>query len=128
MKKLIVFVSLFLGVVAGVCGQSSAPVKGNFNGVWEYKAPEAPYEYSTGKFIFKEADGKPVVTVKLQSGTEIKAQNVKIENDSISFAVTIEYELVKVTGKLVGNKIAGKASYSQGVITVTAEKSAPKAN
>jgi len=128
MKKLIVFVSLFLGIVAGVCGQSTTPLKEDFKGVWEYKAPEAPYEYSTGKFILKEADGKPVLTVKFQSGTEIKAQNVKIENDSISFAVTIEYEVVKVTGKLVGNKIAGKASYSQGVMTVTAEKPVQKAN
>lgn len=124
MKKLIVFVTLFIGVVAGVCGQSSA----NFKGVWEYKAPEAPYEYSTGRFIFKEADGKPVVTVKFQSGTEINAQNVKIENDSISFVVTIEYEMVKVTGKLVGNKIAAKANSSQGIMTVTAEKSVSKAN
>ncbi|MGV8138765.1 MAG: hypothetical protein AB2L20_26475 [Mangrovibacterium sp.] len=128
MKKLIVFVTLFIGVVAGVCGQSSASLKENFKGVWEYKAPEAPYEYSTGRLIFKEADGKPVVTVKFQSGTEINAQNIKIENDSISFVVTIEYEMVKVTGKLVGNKIAAKANSSQGIMTVTAEKSVSKAN
>jgi len=128
MKRLIAFLSLFLGVVAGVCGQSSAPVKENFKGVWDYKTPEAPYEYSTGKFVFSEMEGKPAVTVKLQSGTEIKAQNVKIENDSLSFSVTIEYELVKVSGKLVGNKFTGKAISSQGVMAVTAEKSAPKAN
>lgn len=128
MKKMIVFVTFFLGIVAGVCGQSANQQKSAFKGVWEYKAPEAPYEYNMGKLIFDEAGGKPGVTVKLRSGAEIKAQNVKIENDSISFEVTIEYELVKVTGKLMGQKIAGKANSSQGIMGVTAEKSTPKAN
>ena len=128
MKKLIVFFLLFLGVAAWVNAVSPVPSKEDLKGSWEFKVPEAPYEYNSGKIVFGEVDGKPTVTVRLKSGTEVKAQNVKFENDSISFGVMIEYELVKVLGKLTDNKITGKASSSQGLMNITVEKPAVKAN
>ncbi|MGV8091554.1 MAG: hypothetical protein AB2L24_06765 [Mangrovibacterium sp.] len=129
MKNLVMFVLLFFGVVSWVNGNSTTTtVKEGLKGTWEFKVPEAPYEYNAGKIIFGEVDGKPTVTVKLKSGTEIKAQDVKLENDSISFGVMIEYELVKVTGKLAENKITGKASSSQGIMNITAEKPVTKTN
>jgi hypothetical protein len=128
MKSLVMFVLLFFGVVSWVNGHSTTTVKEGLKGTWEFKAPEAPYEYNAGKIVFGEVDGKPTVTVKLKSGTEIKAQDVKLENDSISFGVMIEYELVKVTGKLAENKITGKASSSQGIMNITAEKPVTKTN
>ncbi len=128
MKKLSLFVLLFLGVVMCVKGNSPVPAKENLKGTWEYKVPDAPYEYSTGTFIFGEVDGRPTVIVKFKSGAEVKAKDVKLENDSISFGVTVEYELVKVTAKLLDNKITGKASSSQGLMSLTAEKSKMKTN
>lgn len=128
MKRLIMLSLLFLGIAVSVKGNSPVPAKENFKGVWEYKVPDAPYEYSTGTLVLGEVDGKPTVTVKFKSGTEIKAQQVKVENDSISFEVMVEYEMVKVTGKLLDNRITGKANSSQGTMSLTAERSKMKAN
>lgn len=128
MQRMIMFFMLFLGVIAQGHSKSPVPVKENLKGIWEYKAPEAPEGYNSGKFVFQEADGKPVVTVKTKNGAEIKAQDVKLENDSISFTITVDYELVKVTGKISGDKLTGKAAYPDGVLSLTAEKSAVKTN
>ncbi len=126
MKRMMMAVLLFLGLVA--VSNAVAPAKGNLKGTWEYKVPAAPYEYSAGKLIFDEADGKPVVTVRTQNGSTIKVQDLKVEGDSFSFLAQVEYEAVKVNGKLDGGKITGKASSSQGVMEFTAEKPALKTN
>ena len=126
MKKLSLFVLFFLGLI--VCVNGNSPVKESLKGIWEYRVPDAPYEYSTGTFVFGEVDGKPTLTVKFKSGAEVKAKDVRIENDSVIFSVTVEYELVKVTGKLADNRITGKASSSQGVMGLTAEKAKKKTN
>ncbi|MEL7585900.1 MAG: hypothetical protein AAGU19_04235 [Prolixibacteraceae bacterium] len=128
MKRLIMSLMLLTGTVVSGLSNPVVPAKENLKGTWEYKAPEAPYEYNAGKFVFDEVDGKPVVTVKARNGAELKARDVKVENDSISFTVMIDYEQVKVTGKISGNKLTGKAAYSEGVLNVTAEKSALKTN
>lgn len=122
MKKLIMCVLLFAGVVVWTSGNSSVPVKEDLKGTWEYKVPDAPYEYSSGKLVFGEVDGKATVTVRFKNGTEIKAQDVKLENDSLSFGVQVESELVKVTGKISENRIAGKVNSSQGMMDMTAER------
>jgi hypothetical protein len=128
MKRLIMFVLLFAGIVVWVIANSSVPGKENLKGIWEYKVPDAPYEYSSGKLVFDEVDGKATVTVRFKNGTEIKAQDVKLENDSFSFEVQVEYEMVKVTGKLADNRITGKVNSSQGIMNMTTQRPTVKTN
>jgi len=128
MKRLIMFVLLFAGVVVWATANSSVPGKENLKGIWEYTVPDAPYEYSTGKLVFDEVDGKATVTVRFKNGTEIRAQDVKLENDSFSFEVQVEYEMVKVTGKLADNRITGKVNSSQGIMNMTAQRPTVKTN
>lgn len=128
MKKLIV---LFFILGIGTClsvAHASAPVKESIRGTWKYSAPQAPYEYNSGTFIFDELAGKPSVTVRFRSGSEVKAEDVKIVGDSITFNVTVEYEPVKVAGKFMGQKFSGKANSSQGIMDLTAEKPVAKTN
>lgn len=121
MKKLMMFVLVALCATL-VVNQATASGKENLKGIWEYKVPNAPYDYSKGKLIFGEVNGQTTITVKLMSGTEIKAQNVKVENDTISFGVMIEYNLVKCNGKVVNGKITGKVDSPEGIMDLTAER------
>lgn len=108
-------------------GQAIASLKENLKGTWEMKVPAAPYEFSTGKVIFGEAEGQSTVVVEFPGGAKLKGQNVKIENDTFSFSVIIEYETVKVTGKLVEGKLIGKADTPEGQMDFSAVKKQEKA-
>lgn len=101
-------------------GQAIASLKENLKGTWEMKVPSAPYEYSAGKVIFGEAEGQSTVVVEFPGGAKLKGQNVKFENETFSFTVLIEYNTVKVTGKLVDGKIAGKADTPEGQMAFSA--------
>ena len=128
MKKLVTFILLLTGVMVWANSRPASPGKENLKGTWEYKAPDAPYEYNTGKIVFEEVDGEIRITVKFRNGAIIKAQDAKIGDDSFSFKVEVEYEPVKVSGKIAGNRITGQANSSQGVINITAERPEVKTN
>lgn len=103
-------------------GQAFASLKENLKGTWEMKVPSAPYEYSTGKVIFGEAEGVSTVVVEFPGGAKLKGQNVKIENDTFAFHVMIESNTIQVTGKLVDGKLAGKADTPEGLMEFSAVK------
>ena len=121
MKKLMMFVLLAFCATLTV-NSVAASEKESMKGSWEYKAPSAPYEYNAGKIIIGETDGTPTVTVKFRYGSEVKGQNVKIEGNSLSFSVQIEYNNVKVEAKLADGKITGKADTPEGMMNLTAER------
>ena len=114
---------VFVLCLAGATNSAYAFGKADVKGIWDYKVPAAPYEYSTGKLIFDETEGKPTVTVKFTNGSEIKAQDVLVEDGSFSFGVQVENEYVKVSGNLANDQISGKVDSSQGTMDLTAEKS-----
>ena len=101
---------------------ATASEKENLTGTWKYKAPTAPYEFSEGELIFGETDGQTTLTLKFMNGAEIKAQNVKVEKEDVSFGLEIESATVTFTGKLVEGKITGKVDSPDGSIELTAEK------
>jgi hypothetical protein len=125
----------FTGKIAGniLSGTVETPdgviaVKGDkitLTGSWDYNAPDAPYDYSTGKLVFDEKDGKQTAKVIL-GGNETQVSDLKTDGTSFSFIVYIESETVKIAGKLVGEKIVGKAEYSDGQIDLTAVRSKTK--
>jgi hypothetical protein len=117
MRKL----ALILFVSFIVIGSAYAAVKNSFKGTWDYQVPDAPYEYSTGKIVFAEAaNGQPTITIKFTNGTEVSGKEVKIENDSFSFKTEVDYNAVKVNGKLVEGKISAKIDTPQGLMNMTA--------
>ena len=121
MKKLTM---ILLVAICATFAANTATASGNekLKGTWEYKAPAAPYEYRTGNLIIGEAAGKTTVAVKFTNGSEIKAKNVKVEKENISFEVEIEYQPVSFKGKLVDGKITGKVNSPEGLMDVTAQK------
>ncbi len=121
MKNLLVLVLLI--VCAGWSPLSAnTSVKEGLKGTWNYNVPTAPYDYSNGKIIFCEENGKDIVKVEFSDGTQLTARNVKIEKNNFSFEVQVESELVKVSGRADGDSMTGKASSSQGLMDLTAQK------
>jgi len=101
-------------------GQANASLSENLKGTWEIKVPATPSEFSTGKVIFGETEGQSTVVVEFPGGVKLKGQNLKVEKEMFSFSVLIEYDTVKVTGKLVEGKIAGKADTPEGPMEFSA--------
>ena len=123
MKSLVVkngiALGLFLMLVVG-----NAFASGNAKdlvGTWNYEAPYAPYEYSTGKLIFAEAGDK--VEGKIKIGEyEIDMRNVEVDGDNVKFGAYIEGEYVALKITLKKGTFTGTASYSEGSMEVTGEK------
>ncbi len=121
MRKLVLLVMVAFMATVWMNPAMAAP-KSNLKGTWEYKVQEAPYEYASGKITFAEAEGKQTVVIKFNDGTEIKGQNVKFENDNFSFTTEVQYNVVKVTGKVVEGKLTGKVDSPDGLLEMTATK------
>lgn len=90
-------------------------------GTWKYSAPDAPYEYSSGKIIVTKEDGELKGSIKIDYYT-ISAQDVKLENNTLSFGAYIEGEYIKIKIDLDGDKFAGKATYSEGTLPLSGER------
>lgn len=91
-------------------------------GVWKYNAPDAPYEYSSGKIAFNEINGKPSGKIILSNGYEVPVANLKLNKTGFSFTVDVENETVTVSGELINGKVKGKAETSQGTLSIEAER------
>lgn len=123
MKSLVVKNGIVLGLfLALVVGNAFAAGKvKDVVGTWNYEAPYAPYEYSTGKLIFSESGDKLEGKIKI-GAYEIEMRDVKADGEEISFGAYVEGEYVKIKATLKKGKLSGTANYSEGTIDVTAEK------
>ena len=121
MKRL--FLSFVLAVVSIlIASPVSASVKESLKGIWEYKVPAAAYEYSRGQLVIGEEDGELTLVVKFMDGTEIFGEQVKLEDNKLTFGVTLEYEFIKVTCLLEDEKLVGKVLLAEGPAELTATK------
>lgn len=123
MKSLIVKNGMIFGLfVALFAGNAFASGAANeVVGTWNYEAPYAPYEYSTGKLIFTESGDK--VEGKIKIGEyEIEMRNVKVDGDNVSFGAYVEGEYVSIKIAVKKAAFTGTASYSEGSMEVTGEK------
>jgi hypothetical protein len=123
MKRLVVKNGLIFGLfVALLAGNAfAAENTKDVVGTWNYEAPYAPYEYSTGKLIFNENGDKLEGKIKIGE-YEIEMRNVKAEGDNISFGAYVEGEYVSIKISVKKNEFSGTASYSEGSIEVTGKK------
>lgn len=90
-------------------------------GTWEYKVPQAPYEYQTGKLLVKKVDAGYEVKFNV-NGSEMKASNVKFSDSNLTFATYVENEYVKFKIKVAAKTMEGTVSYSEGTMGISARK------
>ena len=88
-------------------------------GTWKYKVPQAAEEYSTGKLII-EKDSESYRVIVAVNGQELTTQNAQYEGNQLTFTVYVENELVSLNIEVSENSMKGVASYSEGVLDLTA--------
>ena len=93
----------------------------NFLGNWKYSAENVPYEYAKGILFISKKEGVLTVVVALR-GRESKAQDVRVEDNTLTFDLNLEGQIVSVSINAEGDKISGKASSQDGVFQLTGER------
>ena len=123
MKKLFSFALLLIFSISLINAQTTKTKK-DPAGDWKFEAPYAPEGYNTGKITVGFAEKKyTAVIIMTGSDYKINGENVKFENDTLTFSVNIEGETVGVKMKMEDTvKMTGAATSSQGEIPLTATK------
>ena len=123
MKKLFSFAMLLVFSISLINSQTTKTKK-DPAGDWKFEAPYAPEGYTTGKITIGFAEKKYTAVISMTgSDYKINGENVKFENDSLTFLVYLEGETVGVKMKMEDTlKMTGAATSSQGEIPLTATK------
>ncbi|MCO5235738.1 MAG: hypothetical protein M9933_05660 [Chitinophagaceae bacterium] len=96
-------------------------------GIYEYKAAEAPYEYQNGTIELKRTDNKWSAKVMAASQT-FTAREIKVEKSQIQFKIYVEGNSVLIKLQHKEDKLSGTASSDEGgVMKITAERKKVKA-
>lgn len=123
MKKLIILT--FLVTLVAISFNSSAKVSNkDIVGDWNYEAPTAPYGFEKGIMAFSENEGALTGVLKLNDGSKIQLQNVKLENDLLTFSLYVEGGYVTVRSKIEDDTLTGSVDTPDGEMKVTAKKAA----
>ena len=122
MKNLKVMVLFSLLVLSTGVLFSQTKSKINPEGTWAFTAPEAPYEYSTGDFVIT-LDGKELKgELVFSEYYKVPVQDLKLENDSLTFRAYVEGTLIYSKNKITNDEIKGAVSSSEGIIQFTAKR------
>ena len=127
MKKIIfnyLMVSLF--ACCAVSAQTGS-AKNNPVGKWKFEAPSAPEGYNSGSISISFSENKYSTMISLTgSDNAIPVDTTKFENDTISFILLLDGNVVSISLKAeTDTKMTGKAVYSEGEIPLTLTKNVP---
>lgn len=122
MKKATILIMFLFAVITVSSGQTAKKV--DPVGTWKFDAPYAPEGYTSGTIVIGLAEKKHTATMSF-AGSEYKfsGENVKVENDTVSFSIFLEGQDIKVSLKGDADaKLVGKAVYSEGEVPLTLTK------
>lgn len=93
-------------------------------GNWKFDAPYAPEGYTTGTIVLGMTENVYTANMSFTgSDYKIPGEKVKVENNTLSFLVYVEYEAINITLKIESEtKMSGKAVYSEGEIPLALTK------
>lgn len=113
-------VTVLLSIVFAL--QSMTVVKG-VEGIWEYEAPDAPYEYSEGKIIIKKTDGKYTAEIKLEYES-IDVEDVKVDKskNTVVMKFDIDGTPIRVIMNIKGDVFKGVSETPNGDIALTGKR------
>lgn len=90
-------------------------------GKWEYTAPTAPPNYTSGQINFIQA-GEKLKGELVIEGQKVDFSEITIKEDVISVTITLESTPITVKFKMVNQKLEGKAETPDGPIGITASR------
>ncbi len=119
MKSIVPFILILLISISAVLAQTTGK-KNDPVGKWKFEAPYAPVEFASGIIEVTFAENKYSTTISFTgSDYKIPGENNRFEKETYLFSVYIEGEYVSISLKMEnGNKMSGKAVYSEGEIPV----------
>jgi hypothetical protein len=119
MKKLIIVLFVLNLFVFAVNAQSDYE---KIIGKWKYSV-ETDYSPMGGVLIFSESDGQLKGEVAPDDGGLFPMTKVEMRGDNtIYFELKPEYDVIKVTMEIDGEKLKGTGKTYEGEFVVTAEK------
>lgn len=127
-QKNITGILLLLVLVIFTTSLTFAPGEKKFSpvGTWEFTAPEAPEGYTNGNLVISKKESGYAVTMEFNEYLKFNADNVVYKAKKIEFTVYIEAETVAISGTFDKDNFTGEASYSGGVIELTAVRKEEK--
>jgi len=90
-------------------------------GTWEYKVPDAPYEYQNGKMVFEMKEKTLTGYVSIE-GNKVDMDNLVEKKGKVTCETNIGGETVYFEMLFKKNAFSGKVSYSQGSLEITGTK------
>ncbi|MCK4344366.1 MAG: hypothetical protein KAX05_03700 [Bacteroidales bacterium] len=127
-QKNITGILLLLVLVIFTTSLTFAPGEKKFSpaGTWEFKAPEAPEGYTTGNLVISKKKSGYAVTMEFNEYMKYNAVDVVYKAKKIEFTVYVEGETVNISGTFKKDSFTGDASYSGGVLDLTAQRKGKK--
>jgi len=127
-QKNIIRILLLLVLVIFTVSFTSATGEKKFSpvGTWEFNAPEAPEGYNNGNLVISKIESGYAVTLEFNEYLKYDAVDVVYKAKKIEFTVYVEGETVNISGTFKKDGFTGEASYSGGVIELTAQRKGEK--
>jgi len=128
MKRVTILVLFMIIGISAISAQDTT-TKINHEGTWKFEAPHAAEGYTSGTIVFAKSEQKPTATISFTgSDYKLPGANVMVENDVVTFSVSLESQDIKVSLKMENaTKMTGKAVYSEGEVPLTLTKSVDQA-
>ncbi len=90
-------------------------------GNWEYSAPTAPPNYTSGQINFSQVSDKLKGELIIE-GQKVDFSDIYIKEDLVSVSIYLESTLVTIKFKMVDQALVGKADTPDGLVEVKAVK------
>jgi hypothetical protein len=90
-------------------------------GTWQYNAPQAEDQYQRGQIVFV-MEGKELKAFINVNQNKIPGHHLQVSKDEASFSIVLEGEPIRISLKKENKKLSGEATYSEGKVSITAEK------
>jgi hypothetical protein len=88
-------------------------------GKWQYSAPTAPPNYTSGQINFSQAGDKLKGELVIE-GQKVDFSEISIKDDQVTVGIYLESTLVTIKFKMVEDKLEGKAETPDGPVEVKA--------
>lgn len=88
-------------------------------GKWQYSAPTAPPNYSSGQINFFK-DGEKLKGELVIEGQKVEFSQIVIKGEEVAVTIYLENTPITIKFKLVDKKLEGGAETPDGLVAVTA--------
>lgn len=114
-KLLLTFTLLFVAFVQ----LQAASIEKELIGKWQYSAPTAPPNYSSGQINFFQ-DGEKLKGELIIEGQKVDFSQIVIKGEEVAVTIYLESTPITIKFKIVDKKLEGGADTPDGPVAVTA--------